>query len=146
MRRLGAILLVLVLFGLFSGICRAQCVYRTIHVSRVQGAVFDPYGEPIPDAEVSLNRDGKVVARTTTDEEGRFSIPAAPGTYDLHASDRNFAPDSSRVEVGGDLIRELRSTYLWVILRVGVLVDGCSMTTTSRRRFEKMIQKHKQRN
>jgi hypothetical protein len=146
MRRLGDLLLVFALFGLFAGICRSQCVYRTIPVSRVQGAVFDPYGEPIPDAEVSLNKESKVVARTATDEAGRFTIPAAPGIYDLHASGHNFAPDFARVEVGSDLIRELRPTYLWMILKVAVLEDDCSMTTTSRRQFEKMIHKHKQRN
>jgi hypothetical protein len=147
MRKLRAPLLLLPLLGIIPAACLAQCVYETISVSRVQGSIFDSLGQPIPDVEISLKSEGKVVANTTTDEAGRFSVSANPGKYDLYANARNFEPGFARVDVGSDLVGVLRATRLWMILSVGVSeADECSsLTTTSRREFNKAVQRYKQK-
>jgi hypothetical protein len=121
----------------------SQCVYPTISVSRIRGTVLDPSGGPVPNAAVSLQLEGKVIAIKTTDKEGQFSIPANPGKYDLHATARGFAPDFSRIEVGSDVVRILIPTHIWMILKMGVPEEDCGFATTSRRRLEKALLKHK---
>jgi hypothetical protein len=123
--------------------CLAQCVVRTISVSRVQGTTFDPSGQPIPNVQVSLEQDGRLVASFTTDESGGFSVPANPGDYELHANARGFASGVARINVGSDLIRVVRPTHIWMILYVGSAeLDRCpGFATTSRAKFEKSIRK-----
>ena len=123
---------------------QVDCVYRTVSVSRVQGSIFDSAGRPIPNVEVELKSDGKLIGSAETDEEGKFAIPAAPGKYDLTTNARGFAPGFSPIDVGGDLVRTLRPTHLWMILEVG-MGQGCPLTTASRREFEKAIQKYQQK-
>jgi len=146
MRRRFATLLAVAFAGMAPVAVRAQvdCVYRTIRVSHVQGTYFDSIGEPIGNVAVELKSDGKIVATATTDDAGRFSIPVAPGKYDLVANARGFAPGFSLIDVGTDLVRVARPTHLWVILEVGVL-DRCPLTTTSRKEFDKAIQKYTQK-
>ena len=122
----------------------AQCVYRTISVSRVLGAVFDSYGQPIPNVEVSLKQEENIVARSTTDDKGQFAISGSPGTFWLLAKAIEFAPGYARLGVGKDLIGTFRPTHLWIILHVGSkLTDDCgAFVTTSRRQFERAITKH----
>jgi len=147
MRKLSDLLLAIALLGFVLTVCPAQCVHRTIPVSRVQGSVFDSLGQPIPSVEVSLKSEGKVVATTTTDDAGRFSVSASPGKYDLYANARNFEPGFAQVDVGRDLVGVLRPTHLWMILDVGEeLADQCpGTTTTSCREFDKAVQKYKQK-
>jgi hypothetical protein len=105
--------------------------------------VFDPYGEPIPDAEISLKQNGKIFSSVKTDRSGRFSIQSSPGAYDLYMNARNFVPGDVRIEVGSDLIGAFRSSNLWVILQVAVLSEDYGpFVTKSRRHFENAIQKH----
>ncbi|MGA3132928.1 MAG: carboxypeptidase-like regulatory domain-containing protein [Terracidiphilus sp.] len=127
--------------------CFAQCVERTISVSRVQGAVFDSFGQPIPNAGVSLEQDGKAIASLTTNESGGFFISANSGNYEFHAKARGFEPYLARINLRTDLIRAAKPTHIWMILKVGsAQVDSCDgFTTTSRRQFEKAIQRQ-QRN
>jgi hypothetical protein len=123
----------------------AQCVMPTMRVSRVRGAVFDRTGQPIAKVEISLKQEDNVVALATTDEKGKFDVPAPPGTYWLNAKASAFAPGYARLDVGNDLIRALKPANLWMILDVGMLGDHCPFATTSRRRFEKAITNHESR-
>jgi hypothetical protein len=129
------------LLGSTLAISPAQCVSRTISVSRVRGAVFDPYGQPVPNVELSLKQEENIVARSTTNDKGQFAISASPGIYWLWAKAAGFVPGYARLEVGNDLIGALKPTHLWMILYVGRSgTDECdSVTTTSHRQFEKTI-------
>ena len=137
MRRFRHPLIALALLGCLNVTGVAQCISRTLSVSRVQGAVFDQMGRPIPDVDVSLKRESRVVEGVETDGSGRFSIRSSPGAYDLYVNARNFVSGDTRIEVGNDLIGVLRPTKLWVILQVGMLSENCGpFVTTSRRQFE----------
>jgi hypothetical protein len=135
-------LVLIAIFALVPSTCRAQCVYQKISVSRVQGAVFDRSGQPIPDADVNLKKDGQVVATTKTDGAGRFLVGTSPGAYDLNESARNLAPGFARIDVGIDLVRIFKSTRLWMILDVGMRLDACTFISTSHRQLEKANQEN----
>jgi hypothetical protein len=150
MRKLSDLLLTLALLGTIPATCLAQCVYRTISVSRVDGAVVgtiaDSYGRPIPNVNVELKRHGELVAATTTNESGEFSVSAKPGEYDLHAHTSQFAPGFARIDVRSDFEQTFFPSHLWMILDAGVWqLDQCTLAATSRREFEKTIQEHKKR-
>ena len=144
MKRFDSFLLILPFLTLIPVTGFTQCVYRTIPVSRVQGTVADPFGEPISNVDIRLKQDGKVIATAITDESGGFSLSASPGKYDLLADAKGFVPGFAQIDVGSDLIRMLKPAHLWMILDIGMVVDHCTFTATSRRQFEKVVQMHKQ--
>jgi hypothetical protein len=49
------------------------------------GAVVSDTGAPVDGAIVTLSKQGKAIARTTTDEQGTFALAVKSGTYQLHA-------------------------------------------------------------
>jgi hypothetical protein len=51
------------------------------------GRVHDPAGVPLGAIRITLSRNGKAVAKTTTDARGAFTLHAAPGIYDLAIGD-----------------------------------------------------------
>ncbi len=55
----------------------------------LSGVIADEAGQPIPNASVRLEHDGKEIAQTTTDTTGsyRLNISPMPGGYDLSATD-----------------------------------------------------------
>jgi Carboxypeptidase regulatory-like domain len=122
----------------------AQCGYHTIPVSRVEGSVSDPYGQPIPNAKVELKRDNERIAAATTNEQGEFSIQAPAGRYELRATSQPFAPGYAYIGLGSDLATLFRSSHLWMILTPGLVIDQCTLVTTSRKGFESAVQRHKQ--
>jgi outer membrane receptor protein involved in Fe transport len=56
----------------------------------LSGTVHTPAGAPVAGAHLALR--GAAQAKSTTDDHGRFSLRTAPGTYQLDASARGFAP------------------------------------------------------
>jgi len=60
----------------------------------LSGVVTDPDGRAVPDASVELRDTANgVVTSTSTDESGRYALPAVPyGRYQLHASLSGFQP------------------------------------------------------
>ncbi len=46
-----------------------------------------PCTRPAGDVELAFATSGQVVARTTTDEQGRYNVRLAPGTYLVRAVD-----------------------------------------------------------
>jgi hypothetical protein len=55
---------------------------------------------PLPGASVTAKAGDKVVALTSTDPDGAYSVPLAPGTYTLHIELTLFAPVDRQVTVG----------------------------------------------
>ena len=68
---------------------------------RVTGVVKDALGRPLKQASLELQApDGKVVARTTSTDEGSFSFsPLPPGTYAVVATKQGFKTATAIVSV-----------------------------------------------
>jgi hypothetical protein len=125
--------------------CHAQvdCFFlKTLSVSTVQGQVLDSQGIPISDAAVSLKQDGREVSREMTDTDGRFSIKAMDGKYELQAERPSFRSTSAYLYVGNDLAHVFHRTRLWPILDVG---EGtrCPIATTSHRQFLQAVSEYR---
>lgn len=140
MIKLSVLSLAILFLALMSETCIAQCVYRPISVSRLQGTILTRDGKPIPNVNVELKRNSDRIASATTNEAGEFLIKAVPGEYELRSEARGFAPGFAEVELGSDLVRTLiPRTHLWMILDVGMINDYCQFTTTSRSKLRKAL-------
>jgi hypothetical protein len=69
----------------------------------ITGVVTDAgSGQPLPSAEVSIMRGTEVIANTSTDAFGRYTVHnIAPGTYAVAVRFLGFAPESKPITVGG---------------------------------------------
>ena len=81
---------------------------QTGGTASLQGAITDPTGAAISGASVTLtNNDTKVARNTTTDSEGRYSLPnIPPGPYTLTVSATSFKGYSQTglvLEVGSNI-------------------------------------------
>ena len=97
----------------FLALCIAAAVLASARVgdpaadrasSRLEGAVTDPQGKPVPNADVRLTgHAGGLRRETRTDDEGRFSIGRlVAGDYNLTAESLGFHPVSRNIELGVD--------------------------------------------
>ena len=127
-------------------ICRAQvdCVFKTLHLSRMQGIVTDQFGEVIPGATVRLKQGDGIIAEVQADEQGQFAIKGVSGHYDLSIKARGFAEAWSPVEIGPDLQNSFHSNVLRVMLLVGA-GEECEVLTTNKHEFDKAVRAHNQR-
>ena len=109
-----------------------------IHVSRVQGTVFDYAGVPIPNVTVSLIDDQQTVSTAKTGVAGDFSIPAPPKRYKLRMSAAGFADAVLFLDSGRDLTTLLNPGRLRIILGMPFL--NCTMGTTNKKQFLREVQ------
>jgi len=123
---------------------QVDCVYSTLHLSRLQGILYDQTGETISGAVVKLNQGKQTVFESRTDEKGRFSAKVVPGKYELLIEARGFEPIGSRVEIGTNLRTIFQAKTLRVIALVGMW-DSCETLTTSKREFETTVRANNQR-
>jgi len=140
--------LILVLFaGLGTPFSIAQdgpgivdCIMqRKLVVPYARGRVFDPFGVPVPGAQISLSRDGLQQAQSRTDADGRFEVSVPPGGYHFKAEMRGFEVTKAELEVGRDIANTLHPKALRVILALGSM--NCPWVTTSRKEFKEMVHK-----
>jgi hypothetical protein len=126
--------------------CRAQvdCVFKTLHLSRLQGIVTDQIGEVIPGATVMLKQGDGIIAEVHTDETGQFAIKGVSGHYDPAIKAREFAEAWSPVKIGPNFQSLFYSNVLRVMLLVGA-GEECEVLTTSKHEFEKAVRAHNQR-
>jgi len=62
----------------------------------IHGTVTDPLGAVVPEAQVQLLREGKLVAATTTDASGNYRFaPLAPGRYQVKTQAPSFTSEQS---------------------------------------------------
>jgi len=89
------------LLTLLSGVAAAAPV-RSANAD-ITGVVTEAgSGQPLPSAEVSIMRGTEVIANTSTDAFGRYTVHnIAPGTYTVAARFLGFAPESRPITVGG---------------------------------------------
>src|SRR6476469_6369233 len=72
----------------------------------VNGNITDPQGRLVPGASIRLEQNGSAVERTTSDQQGGFTLHDIPyGTYTLTAEAPGFAPIAHELNVPADLAR-----------------------------------------
>ena len=94
----------------------------------LSGIITDETGKPIPNAEVSLEQDGKEIARTRTDTSRSYQINIYPvhGTYDLSATSGNLGDWQLGIRLSEGERRTLNLTLKEAISLEGTLLmlDG----------------------
>jgi hypothetical protein len=87
----------------------------------VSGRVVDPAGQPLAGASLSLEgAGGRSIARTTSGEEGGFSLSVPSGTYTLRGTaDGAFLPQPVAVQVADAAVDGVE-----VVLRPGASIHG----------------------
>ena len=84
----------------------------------IDGKVVDPLGALVPQADVTLLQDGKVVSATRTDKEGNFSFtPVEIGQYRVRVE----APGFTQQESQPVHLATARAVSVQVMLQVGTL-------------------------
>lgn len=109
----------------------------SMRISRIRGQVFDPSGQPIPEANVVVLHDKKQVELAKGDSDGRFDVSVPSGEYSLKASFPHFQSLNVEVHVGADVPTIAHPTTLYVIL--GLAGSFCSWATISKRDFQREI-------
>jgi iron complex outermembrane receptor protein/vitamin B12 transporter len=85
---------------------------------KVEGKVVDPLGAVVPNADVTLLQDGKVVSATKTDREGNFAFsPVEVGQYLVRVEAPGFASQESQAVN----LAAARTVSIEVTLQVGTL-------------------------
>ena len=93
----------------------------------VVGKVVDPLGAVVPNANVTLLQNGKVVGVTKTDQEGNFAFsPVDVGQYLVRVESPGFAQQESRAVY----LAPARTVSIEVILQVGTLRQQIVVTDT----------------
>jgi hypothetical protein len=105
---------------------------------------MDQIGEVIPDAVVTLKRNGEVASETKTGGDGKSVFKEVSGAYDLGISAKGFKKAGSPVEIGPDVSSLLHSSLLRMMLLVGLRED-CELFMTSKREFDRAVEINKQR-
>ena len=111
--RSGTTLLLLTFFiTVFASIAGASAT------GTVGGKVVDPLGAVVPNADVTLLQNGKVVSVTKTDQEGNFAFsPVDVGQYLVRVEAPGFAPQESQPVH----LAPARTVSIEVMLQVGTL-------------------------
>lgn len=120
---------------------RAQYNPPPERLSHVEGVVVNTHGDPVVGADVTLERDGKVMHRTKTGAQGEFEFDRAHGDYVFRVGRTQYSPAAIQVIVNDDLVALAEHKKLYVIAGPGACEDECSTIATSRREFEKALKK-----
>ena len=111
-----------------------------LHLWSLHGFYMTSSGKPIESAEISLQRDGAPVDKTTTDASGAFSFKHVRGRYTLHIDKSSSYSELSReVIVGIETATLLRKNTLYIIPGPGACSDDCSSVFTSKYDFEQAV-------
>lgn len=110
-------------------------------LSHVDGFVVSPVGQRMPDIEVTLSRDGKVLLQTQTDKTGEFRFEHAKGQYTFHVARTQYAPALREIVVTDEIVTALERKKLYVILGPGACQDECSLILTNKHDFDREIHK-----
>ena len=114
-----------------------------IHLWRLHGVLVNPEGQPLANVAVTLSRDDKLIAKTTTDTSGHFAFDHIYGHFQLHIDRTKYSPLDREVIVGIETA-ELARKVLYVIAGPGACADDCSSVFTSKSEFQKTLQRNTQ--
>ncbi len=139
----SALLLPLLSFALCGSLNAQIYVEKPIHLTHVEGYVFDSHGRPLVNAEVTLVRDETVAFRTRTDRTGafNFNFEHVSGRFWFRVARTNSAPAAREVDVTDEIATLLQRKKLYVIVGPGACMDACSSVTTSKHEFDQAIRK-----
>jgi hypothetical protein len=112
---------------------------KPLHLAHVEGYVTNTAGKPVPNAEVTLDQDGTVAARTHTDQRGAFHFDHVLGHYWLRVARTENAPAAREIAVGDLIESYVERKKLYVVVGPGACADACSSVYTSKHEFEKAI-------
>jgi hypothetical protein len=115
------------------------------HVAHLRGLFVDAKGNPIPDAEVTLDRGDKAIYSTHTDGSGKFAIKHVSGRYGLRVQKKGYAKLNRQVIVGLEAETYLRGSTLYMIAGPGACMDDCSSVFTSKSKFKQAIREYTER-
>ncbi|HLY40698.1 MAG TPA: carboxypeptidase-like regulatory domain-containing protein [Terracidiphilus sp.] len=141
--------------GILTAMCLGACgVLRAqqqlepqgpLHLWRIQGYFVNETGKGIGNVQVTLQRDGQVVYKTSTDGSGRFGFEHVSGQYVLHIDKANYSQLSRPVIVGEEIAMRLRKSTLYVIAGPAQCSDDCSSVFRNKDDFDKAIKQNKDR-
>ena len=127
-----------------TGFCLPTAAYATtcsalpeLGVNKLQGAVYGPSGVSVPLILVQLSQEGKSIAETKTDGNGKFEFKTKPGLYDLRFLFLGAKSMDLKLRVGrghGSLFHPAR---LRIVL--GFSGTRCGFVTISSKEFKKAI-------
>ena len=143
---LGNALLVLAVCLAASGPSWAKVESQgPIHLWRLHGVFVNPEGNPLANVPVTLSRDDKLIAKTTTDSEGNFAFDKVYGHFQLHIDRTRYSQLDREVIVGIETA-ELSRKMLYVIAGPGACTDDCSSVFTNKNEFQQAIRRNTQHN
>lgn len=111
-------------------------------VPRLQGTVYGPSGVAVPQILVRVERDGKAIAQTQTDDHGKFAFKIVPGNVKVHVQFLGSKSLDFNVRVGHSSGGFFRTPRLRIVL--GVSGTVCSFVTTSSKQFKNEIKRYQQ--
>jgi iron complex outermembrane receptor protein/vitamin B12 transporter len=111
--------------------CLVLCVSVPAALAQQQGAlsgaVLDPLGARVPNAEVTLLRDGEQAARTTAGADGAYTFAGVvPGRYQVLATAPGFEAQTS-----APVFVDAAGARVDVTLQVGSVTQGVVVTATA---------------
>ena len=113
----------------------ARCIALALAAGDITGAVTDSAnGRPLPGADVLLSQNGQIVARTSSDDFGRYRIhDLAVGTYRLEVRLIGFRPAAKQLENqrGGEVEAVFQLTAAPVELQT-IEVSGAPVAVDTR--------------
>ncbi|HYE74770.1 MAG TPA: carboxypeptidase-like regulatory domain-containing protein, partial [Blastocatellia bacterium] len=129
MKKVVSYLVISCVLGVMSFSPRLGSTTGTVQASPamafITGTVMDEAGKPLAGALVALlssqpgSLQAKNVKSVKTDNEGRFTAGAAPGTYRLRAEAEGFRPKFTTVKLG----TASQITHNFSLKRVGTLIE-----------------------
>jgi hypothetical protein len=112
-----------------------------IHLASVEGYIVDTSGKPLVHADVSLEKDGAVAYKTSTDDAGAFHFDRVQGDFLFRVARTQFAPAAREIHVGELIQSYVMRKKLYVIVGPGACMDECSTIFTNKHDFQKAVQK-----
>jgi len=112
-----------------------------LHLAHVEGYVVTSAGQPLVNAEVTLDRDGKAVYRVRTNSAGAFRFNHVLGSYLFRVQRTQYAPAEHEIHVGDLIPSYVERKKLYVIVGPGACADACSPIFTSKRDFERELKR-----
>jgi hypothetical protein len=114
-----------------------------MHLWRLHGFYMNAAGQPIDNAELTLQLDGAVLYRVKTDAAGRFAFEHVRGRYTLRIEkSSNYSQLSREVIVGLETATALRKNTLYIVAGPGACTDDCSSVFMSKYDYENAIRRN----
>jgi iron complex outermembrane receptor protein/vitamin B12 transporter len=99
----------------------------TANASQIRGVVTDSLGAIVPQANVELLENGKVISSTVADQEGKFLLqPSTSGRYQVRVTASSFASTVSDPVY----LAEAQTAQVNVVLAAGKRIEQVTVTAT----------------